>query len=78
MTHIDDLGRRTASAMRDTADQLETVEARLHQSAEESPDPETGARLHELGDEVTAQAKDVERRAGLLAEPEAPQRPDPA
>ena len=57
---------RTAAAMHDTAEQLELAEAILHRSAEESPDPATAARLHTLGDEVTAQAHAIDRRADSL------------
>lgn len=81
MTDIDREGleRRTAAAMHGTAEQLEVVEARLHRSAREAPDPGTTARLHALGDEVTAQAEDVDRRAELLAGPEddESENPDP-
>jgi hypothetical protein len=59
--------------MHDTAEQLEVAEAILHRSADEAPNPATGARLHGLGDQVTAQAKDIDRRADRLAE-----RPDRA
>ncbi|GAA2710394.1 hypothetical protein Apa02nite_082060 [Actinoplanes palleronii] len=52
--------------MHDTADQLEITEAMLHRSAEESPDPATRARLHALGDRVTARAKEIGRRADRL------------
>ncbi|WP_328472839.1 hypothetical protein OHA21_10965 [Actinoplanes sp. NBC_00393] len=52
--------------MHDTAEQLEVVEDRLHHIAEESPDPGTTVRLHALGDQVTAQAKDIDRRADRL------------
>lgn len=53
--------------MRGTAEQLEVAEAILHRSAEESPDPGTTTRLHALGDEVTAQARSIDRRADLIA-----------
>jgi hypothetical protein len=49
--------------MHETAEALERSEAKLHRSAEESPDEETTRRLHELGDEVTRRAKDIDRRA---------------
>jgi hypothetical protein len=35
----------------------------LHRSADTSPNEETTARLDALGDEVTAQADDIDRRA---------------
>ena len=55
--------------MHDTAEQLEVAEAILHRSAEESPNPATTTRLHALGDEVTAQAQGIDRRADLLMQP---------
>jgi ElaB/YqjD/DUF883 family membrane-anchored ribosome-binding protein len=65
--HDDDTHRdRTASAMYDTAERLEIAEDILHRSAERSPDAATNARLHRLGSEVTAQAKDIARRADDL------------
>ncbi|MEV8510669.1 hypothetical protein AB0368_38380 [Actinoplanes sp. NPDC051475] len=57
---------RTASAMHRTAEQLEVAEAILHRSAEDSPNTGTAARLHALGDQVTAQAHDIDRRANRL------------
>ncbi|WP_433824531.1 hypothetical protein ACQP2E_20525 [Actinoplanes sp. CA-015351] len=57
---------RTASAMHDTAEQMEVVEDALHTRAEQARDPETTARVHALGDSVTTQAKDVDRRADQL------------
>lgn len=62
---------RTAAAMHDTAEQLEVAEAILHRSAEDSPDPSATARLHALGDQVTAQAHAIDRRADGLTEPDA-------
>jgi hypothetical protein len=58
--------RLTAGAMHETAEALERSEAVLHESAERSPDEETRQRLHRLGDEVTRQAKEIDRRADLL------------
>jgi hypothetical protein len=55
--------------MHDTAEALERSEAILHESAERSPDDETRRRLHRLGDEVTRQAMDIDRRADSLAPP---------
>jgi hypothetical protein len=52
--------------MHDTAEALERSEAILHESAEQSPDPETRERLHRLGDEVTRQAMNIDRRADAL------------
>lgn len=65
--------------MHDTADALEAAEAILHHSAERSPDTPTTARLHALGDQVTAQAHEIDRRADqLTAETDRAQRSAPA
>jgi hypothetical protein len=56
----------TAATMHDTADALERSEAILHDSAERIPDNETTRRLHNLGDKVTRQAKDIDRRADSI------------
>jgi hypothetical protein len=61
---------RTAATMHSTAEELEVAEAILHRSAEESPDPSTTTRLHALGDQVTAQAHAIDRRADLLTGPD--------
>ncbi|SCL41156.1 hypothetical protein GA0074692_6171 [Micromonospora pallida] len=61
--------RRTAAALHGTAEQLEVAETILHRSAEEVPNPTTTTRLHALGDEVTAQAQAIDRRADLLVQP---------
>lgn len=58
--------RSTLAAMLDTAVALEATEAVLHRAADESPDPQAAARLDRLGDAITAQAKDIARRAGNL------------
>jgi hypothetical protein len=58
--------RDTLSAMVETAVALEATEAVLHGIAAESRDPATTERLDRLGDHVTAQAKDIARRAGNL------------
>jgi ElaB/YqjD/DUF883 family membrane-anchored ribosome-binding protein len=60
--------RSTTSAMRDTAEQLEEAEAKLHRSAEASPVAATRQRLHQLGDEVTAEAHGIEDRADDLGD----------
>jgi hypothetical protein len=52
--------------MHETAEALERSEAILHESAERSPDEVTKGRLHRLGDEVTRQAKDIDRRADAV------------
>jgi ElaB/YqjD/DUF883 family membrane-anchored ribosome-binding protein len=67
MTELDQT-TDTAASMRRTAADLECAEAALHGSAEASPDRNTADRLHHLGDDVTAQAKDIERRADRLVE----------
>ena len=54
--------------MHDTADKLEAAEAILHRSVERSPETDTTARLHALGDQVTAQAHDIDRRADRLTD----------
>ncbi len=59
---------RTAAAMCATAEALEQAEAGLHRSARQSPDEQQAARLHQLGDEVTAQARDIARRADRLTD----------
>ena len=69
-------GERTVTAMHGTARQLEEAETILHRSAEESPNTDTTTRLHALGDQVTAQAHDIEQRADRL-EPESDQRMPP-
>jgi hypothetical protein len=58
--------------MHHTAAQLEVAEAILHRSAAQTPSPDTADRLDALGDQVTAQAHDIDRRADRLAGP-----PDP-
>jgi hypothetical protein len=52
--------------MHDTAEALERSEAILHDSAEKSPNEQTKQRLHDLGDEVTDQAKNIEQRAHAI------------
>jgi hypothetical protein len=70
---------RTTAAMHATADELEVAEAILHHSAERSPDVDTTIRLHTLGDQVTAQAHDIARRADQVTdEPHQAERPDSA
>jgi hypothetical protein len=58
---------RTAAVMHSTAEQLEVTEAALHQSAEAAPEEETKHRLHALGNQVTAEAKAIEKRASRLS-----------
>jgi len=71
MVPDDEMSRQesTAAAMHSTAEQLEAAEGILHQSAEASPNDKTKARLHRLGDEVTAQAHDIDQRANRLSGP---------
>jgi hypothetical protein len=64
----------TAAAMHQTAEARERSEAILHESAEASPDEETRQRLHRLGDEVTRQAVDIDKRADFLDPPDGPRR----
>jgi ElaB/YqjD/DUF883 family membrane-anchored ribosome-binding protein len=56
----------TREVMRETAASLEAAEAVLHHSAEQSPNPATRRRLHDLGDKVTAEADDIAARADRL------------
>ncbi|MEU8660706.1 hypothetical protein [Actinoplanes philippinensis] len=56
--------------MHHTAEQLEVAEAILHRSAAQTPNPDTADRLDALGDQVTAQAHDIDRRADQLAVPD--------
>jgi hypothetical protein len=58
--------RSTVDTMHGTADALERSEAVLHDSAEKSPDKQTKRRLHDLGDEVTGQAKNIDQRADAI------------
>ncbi len=67
MTELDET-TDTAASMRRTAAALERTEAALHRSAEASPDRPTRDRLHRLGNDVTAEAKDIERRADRLSD----------
>jgi hypothetical protein len=65
--------------MHRTAEQLEVAESILHHSAEQSPNTDTTARLHALGDQVTAQAHQIDRRADrLTSEPDRLPQPTPA
>ncbi|MEV6846267.1 hypothetical protein [Actinoplanes sp. NPDC051411] len=61
---------RTTAAMHSTATQLEEAEATLHRSAEAAPEEEARRRLHSLGDQVTAEAQAIERRADRLDDQE--------
>jgi hypothetical protein len=58
--------------MHDTAEALERSEAMLHDSAERSHDESTRQRLHALGDEVTRQAKSIDRRADAITPSDTP------
>jgi hypothetical protein len=59
----------TAASMRETADALEETEGMLHRSAEASRDQSTRERLHRLGDQATAKAKEIIARADRLSSP---------
>jgi hypothetical protein len=59
--------RRTAQTMHDTAEALERAEQTLHRSADASPDDATAERLDRFGDAVTAEARDIARRADNLS-----------
>jgi hypothetical protein len=52
--------------MYDTAEALERSEAALHDAADRIPDAVTARRLDALGDEVTRQAKSIDKRAASL------------
>ncbi|GIF07357.1 hypothetical protein [Actinoplanes siamensis] len=65
-TKNEESGRRTAEAMRATAEELEQVEATMHDSARTLPDPAARARLHGVANEVTATAADIDHRADGL------------
>ena len=57
---------RTVAAMHDSADGLHVSAGTLHRSARQSPSEATTGRLHALGDDVTTQAHDIDRRADQL------------
>jgi hypothetical protein len=59
--------RSTADTMHHTAEALEHSESMLHEGAERSPDERTKRRLHALGDAVTREAKDIDKRADTIA-----------
>ncbi|GAA2900647.1 hypothetical protein Acy02nite_85340 [Actinoplanes cyaneus] len=65
---------RTEAAMHDTADKLEVVEAAMHRSAQAIPDQAIRRRLHDVANQVTATAIDIEKRAEDLP----PSRPEQA
>jgi hypothetical protein len=67
----DEMSRQesTAATMHTTAEQLEAAEGILHHSAEASPNDKTKARLHRLGEDVTALAHDIDQRADRLSSP---------
>ena len=52
--------------MHDTAEQLHISAGTLYRSAQASLNETTTDRLHALGDHVTEQADDIERRADAL------------
>ena len=49
--------------MHDTAEQLHVSAGTLYRSSQASPNETTTDRLHALGDDVTEQADDIDRRA---------------
>jgi hypothetical protein len=59
---------RTTAAMHATAQQLEQAESILHRSAQATPNRGSKARLHGLGDQVTALADDIAERADRLSD----------
>ncbi len=65
-TDNDTAARTTAAAMHDTAGALETTEDTLHDSAERTPDPRARARLRRLADDVSAEARKIDKRADEL------------
>jgi glycerate-2-kinase len=62
----------TVNTMRRTAKALEEAEDSLHRSAEQAPVAGIADRLHGLGDVVTAEARDIARRAEDLSASAAP------
>jgi hypothetical protein len=52
--------------MHDTAEQLHVSAGTLYRSSQASPNETTTDRLHALGDDVTEQADDIDRRADQL------------
>ena len=58
---------RAVTSMHDTAEQLHVSAGTLYRSSQESPNEMTTDRLHALGDDVTDQAHDIDRRADALA-----------
>jgi hypothetical protein len=52
--------------MHDTAEQLHVSAGSLYRSSQASPNETTTDRLHALGDDVTDQAHDIDRRADQL------------
>jgi hypothetical protein len=62
--------------MHDTAEQLHVSAGSLYRSSQASPNETTTDRLHALGDDVTDQAHDIDRRADQL-ELDTPRGPRP-
>ena len=54
------------TSMHDTAEQLHVSAGTLYRSSQASPNETTTDRLHALGDDVTEQADDIDRRADQL------------
>lgn len=57
---------RTVRSMHDTAEQLHVSAGTLYRSSQASPNETTSERLQSLGDVVTAEASDIDRRADQL------------
>ena len=57
---------QTVTSMHDTAEQLHISAGTLYRSSQASPNETTTDRLHALGDDVTEQADDIDRRADAL------------
>lgn len=57
---------RTVTSMHDTAEQLHVSAGTLYRSSQASPNETTTGRLQSLGDDVTEQAHDIDRRADRL------------
>ena len=57
---------RTVRSMHDTAEQLHVSAGTLYHSSQASTDETASDRLQSLGDDVTAEACDINRRADQL------------
>jgi hypothetical protein len=59
----DRIAKTTSELRRTTAESLEDAEQALHRTAEISRNPDTAARVHQLADHVTAEARRIATRA---------------